>query len=234
MGAPAIQSSLTCVRSCMARAARAFFTALLHLAGHHVAHGLRHREPGRQLRVGPGRRLHVPQQIQVLASASDVSGQQQVNGQAQQPVRGIGQHRGRHRAQVQRRRQCRVAQEVGHDPVLQQGQTAVGLPGRRGSGGPHAGCRSSTRTTRRPAAGVPVHGSGPWPAVRRAAAGAPDGGSGSSSGPHRAAPGTGWPHRYCAAAPPRPGRPVTAAHASAVSSLRMDVSSMNRATSGGC
>jgi hypothetical protein len=60
---------------------------------------------------------------------SHVTRQQQVAGQGQHPVGGIRQHRGVDHAQIQRRRLRRVAQEVGQDPVLEQGQRPAGLPG---------------------------------------------------------------------------------------------------------
>ena len=126
----AIQSSLTCVCSCDGPRGQTFCHRLARIAGQRVAQGARRREPGRQRRVGRGRRLGALQQIEVLVTASYVSRQQQVGGQAQQPVRGSGQQRSRHGAQVQWRRQRRVVQVVSHDAVLQEGQGAVGLPGR--------------------------------------------------------------------------------------------------------
>ena len=127
----AIQSSLTWVRSWMARAARACPTDSStwplrpRRRDRATANRARNRESAGAWRLG------ALQHVQVVACASDVPGQQQVNGQAQQPVRGVGQHRGRHRAQIQWRRQRRVAQEISDDALLQQGQGAVGLPGRQ-------------------------------------------------------------------------------------------------------
>ena len=62
-----------------------------------------------------------------MAAASRVTREQEVTGQGQQPVRSRGQQRGVDHAEIKRGRQHRVAQEVAHDPVLQQGQRLVGL-----------------------------------------------------------------------------------------------------------
>ena len=113
----------------MARAPRAASHGLVQLAGQRVVEAAHRREPGRQPRLGRDRRPGALQQVKVLAAASGVTQQQQVGGQAQQPVGRIGEQRRVDRAQIQGGRKRRVVQEAGHDPVLQEVQGPVGLPG---------------------------------------------------------------------------------------------------------
>ena len=123
----AFHSSVSCVRSWMARAARAAGTASSSLAGQRVVERPHRREPGRQPRVGRDRRLGALEQVKVLAAAGRVARQQQVGRQGQQPLGGVGQQRGSTVLRSSAAGSGRVVQEVGHDPVLQQGQRPVGL-----------------------------------------------------------------------------------------------------------
>ena len=86
-----------------------------------------HCGPRHQLRVGRRRRLGALKQVEILAPAGRVTPGQQVSGQGQQPVGGIGEQRRVDRAEVRCGRQDRVAQEVGHDPVLDEGERPFGL-----------------------------------------------------------------------------------------------------------
>ena len=75
----AFQSSASCVRSWMARAAQGRPHGLFQLADHPVAERLERREPGGQPRTGrdlPG----MLKQVEVLTAASRITGQQQVGG----------------------------------------------------------------------------------------------------------------------------------------------------------
>jgi len=62
------------------------------------------------------------------AAASRITRQQQVSRHGQQPVRRIREQRGVDHAEIQRWRRRRIAQEVGHHQVLEQGQGPAGLP----------------------------------------------------------------------------------------------------------
>jgi hypothetical protein len=127
--------------------------SLLHgrfqLPGHPVAERLKRRQPGGQLRTGrnPSGLL---KQVKVLAAASRITRQQQVGGQAQQPFRGLCQHRWGSHAQHQRLRHRRDAQEVRHDPVLYERQGPVSLPRRQIMGGRTLGVSGSLEPLCRP------------------------------------------------------------------------------------
>ena len=217
----------------MARAVEGRVHGLVQLAGLPVAERPHRREPGRQPRLGRDRRLGALEQVKVLAAAGRVARQQQVGGQRQQPVGGVRQQRGVDRAEVQRRRQRRVAQEVGHDPVLHQGQRPVGLPRRQEVAGRAPRVTGGLEPFGRPQLQRLLAGRVPGPQL------------GAQHLAHQMVVPEAGPlviertRNRLAASMRRSSaaascRPVTAAHASAVSSPRTEVSSMNRATSGGC
>ena len=80
------------------------------------------REPG-----GGGDLLGALQQVKVLAATGRITPEHEIGRQGQQAFRGVYQQCGVDRAQVRRSRRYRLAQIVGHDPVLQHGQRPVGL-----------------------------------------------------------------------------------------------------------
>jgi hypothetical protein len=78
---------------------------LLHPAGQREPNTAHRREPGRQRRLlEQERRLCSREQIEVMASVRGVPGGQQVGGEAQQPVWGVGQQRIGNRAEIRHRR----------------------------------------------------------------------------------------------------------------------------------